>query len=432
MAKIFMSFFSGVSDPNNKNAIPCFYESFIQGLQKSGNEVLTYVSKVFNRNFDNIPNNLLSEIKKFNPDIIILFNNAFYDIAKYFECPIFIYEVDSPLFYSNKKALTENINRYKFIVVQEESKNILIQSFKASAKNILIAPFFSEIKNVNIDKKQNISFIGTKFVSSSKTPFSRFMEQNPTIEEIDCFKNLIIEFEKNPFISDEEIFRNFHIESEKIKNNFKTKDLIFYLSDYNRTKTLSCISDLGLKIFGTKNWVTDNYNEPFIILNYDKTPVYSIKHNQDIYNTSKIGININHLQAKQGFSWRVCDIMASGACLVSEYKPDLKKYFSNINLPTFQNPYEARELCIKLINNENMREDIVLASNEIIDKNFRFKNIKSLIENYFDVTLSGNKNSINFIIENHDYSKKQIKLKNKIYLSLYNKIKRKLEKKGII
>lgn len=431
MAKIFLSFFSGVNDPNNEKAIPCFYESFIKGLQNSGNEILAFVSKTFNKDFKDIPQDLLKEIQNFNPDFIFLFNNAFYDISSYFECPIFIYEVDSPLYYSNKKALIKNIERYKFICAQEESLNILKCKYKVKDKNIINVPFFSEIQNENINVEQNISFIGTKFTSSvKKSPYAEFMTNQPNKMEIEQYATLINSISKEPFLTQKELFDKFNINSDLIKKNFNTDEIIFYLSDYNRVKTLSCVSDLGLKIYGTQNWINDYYNEPYLILNFDRTPIYSIKHNQDIYNSSKIGININHLQAKQCFSWRVCDIMASGACLVSEYKPDLIKYFPNINLPTFNTPYEARELCIKLIKNENMRKDIVSASNEIINKNFRFINIKDIIEDYFNISLSGEKVSTKIIIEKVDKNKLNKTLIKKICCNCYSKLKRELNKIG--
>lgn len=436
MVRVFLSFFSGVSDVNNINAIPCFYETFIQGLNKNGNEVFAFVSKTFGKDFENIPRDLLLEIKNFQPEIVILFNNAFYDISQEVDCPIFIYEVDSPLYYSNKKQLKQNVDRYKFIVVQEESVKILKNEFKVSDKNILIAPFFTEIKNEDIGIKQNISFIGTKFISSlNRTPYSLFMENHPNEQEKNIYKMLIQEIEKEPFLSKEELFKKYDVKSDLINKYFNPSDIIFYLSDFNRIKTLSAVADFGIKIYGTSNWVSDNYNEPLLVLNYDKTPIYSIKDNQNVYNSSKIGININHLQAKQGFSWRVCDIMASGACLVSEYKSDLVKYFKDIYLPIFKTPDEARILCQKLLKDEILRKEIVFASNDIINKKFRFKNIKELIEDYFSIKLQGEKSSLRFYVEKpviKSQSQKNIKLKYKIYLKFYTKLRKKLERKGLI
>ena len=425
MTRIFVSFFSGVNDPLNKAAIPCFYESFLNGLKKTGCEVLAYVTKAFAADYKKIPDELLCKIKKFDPELIILFNNAFYDISNKFECPILIYEVDSPLYYSNKEAIKQKPDRYKFAVCQEESAKILNNEFKVNQKNILQASFFSEVINEKLDYKRNICFIGTKFASSkNKTPYVKFLEKNPNIEEKKEFINLLDKIKNNPFADD------IAFNSSKIEEIFNKNELIFYLSDFYRTKTLSNISDLGLEIFGTKSWSEDYFNEPYLILNFNPTPVYSLKHNQDIYNSSKIGININHLQAKQGFSWRVCDIMASNSCLVSEYKPNLDKYFSELKIPSFTNPYEAREVVKRLLNNENLRQDIVFASNEIIDKKFRFKNIKEQLECAFNIKLSGNSSKVDIIVEEPKVRK--IKLKYKIMLPIFRKLEKKLKRKGLI
>ena len=451
MSKIFLAFYSGVNDEHNELAIPCFYESFINGLIKYGNKVFAHVSKKFIFSEKQIPQNLLHEIEKFNPDLIILFNNNFYDISEKFDCPIIIFDVDSPLYYSNQTNLLKKPNRYKYIVTQEEVKKIIEDKYKVSQKNILIAPFFTEIKNEKLAIKHNISFIGTKFGSGIKiNPFNKFMQNNPSYEEIFLYKQLINQLYKKPLIDKNSLFKSFNINSTKIKNNFNIGEILCCLSDFNRVKTLSNISDLGLTVYGTRSWITDNYNEPYLVLNYNCLPIYSLKQNQFVYNSSKIGININHMQAIDGFSWRVCDIMASNACLVTEYKPNIKKYFSRIHLPTFNNPYEARELCIKILKEENMREDIVQSSNEIIDKEFRFINFKSRIEYFCNISLSGNDAGAKIALDKNyldksidcttrktnifKYASKQWmkNTKNNIRYKIWKHLDHKLRKKGLI
>ena len=123
-------------------------------------------------------------------------------------------------------------------------------------------------------------------------------------------------------------------------------------------------------------------------MSYRNKTVYSLKHNEDIYNSSKIGININHLQAIEGFSWRVCDILASNACLVTEYRPTIEQYFPNVGILTFTSPFEARQQCLKLLANENLRQDIIEKSHEIIEKKFRFNNFLEKFENFLGISFS--------------------------------------------
>ena len=389
MAKVFLAFFNGLIGVQNKYALPVFYEAFINGLIQNGNEVFACMHNHFGGLNSSIPVKLLSAIKEFNPDLIILFNNHFYDISKDFECPIIIYEVDSPLYYGNTATIKNSPERYKFFVASSSSIDILINSFNISSKNILHIPFFTSIKAENIEKTHNICFIGTKFKKIYKYCYNKFMELYPTDEERHEFLDLINTLQNNVFIKPEVLLAS--TKSEKILKTFNLNEIIFLLSDYRRIKILSSVADLGLDIWGTPNWGTDYYNEPWLVLNFHNDKVYSIKHNQDIYNSSKIGINIGHLQAKDGFPWRVFDIMASNACLVSEYHGDFAKYIPNIKLPFYANAWEAREQCKKILNNENYRLDIVAQCQDIINKKYRFDNILILMQDFLNTKLCNKK-----------------------------------------
>ncbi len=353
-----------------------------------GNEVIYNCYYDFGGTKPKLESKEKDRIQKYNPDLIILFNNVGCEIVYNFECPILIYEVDTPLYYANTNLIKKNPNKYKFCIVQEESRPILENEYGVKKENIFHLPFFTEIQNEKIERKENICFIGTKFLTPNKSIITRFMETNPSRGEIELWRMCVKAIEKNPFLTSEEIIKNLTITSTKVSTYFKTDELITSLSNINRISTLSAVADLGLQLYGNRAWLTDLPHEPEITLSYRNKHVYSIKDNQDIYNSSKIGININHIQAISSFSWRVCDIMASGACLVSNYTPGLQERFPNIPIPVFTNKYEARDICIDLLNNENKRLDIVSMCNEVIDEGYRFKHIVSRLEYYLDVSLT--------------------------------------------
>lgn len=84
---------------------------------------------------------------------------------------------------------------------------------------------------------------------------------------------------------------------------------------------------------------------------FDETPKFSIKHNQDIYNESKICLSISHPQTRgYAFPWRIYDIMATNGMLISS-RSDLLNEFTKgiVKIPMYESPYEARELCIKYL-----------------------------------------------------------------------------------
>ncbi len=449
MAKIFLAFFNGIKGAQDPNAIPLFYEGFIKGLQENGNEVFAIMHNHWSMNFDSIPPALLQDIKEFNPDLIFIFNNSFYDLSKEFDCPIIIYEVDSPLYYRNKEALIKNPDRFKFFVVASSSVDILKDEFKVPSKNILHLPFFTSIQAENIEQTNNICFIGSKFRNSCKNCFNNFMVTNPTDEERKEFMQLMDVLQNDVFITKEDLFKN--TTSEKILKTFVPYDITFLLSDYRRIKVLSKIADLGLDIWGTPNWADDTYNEPWLILNFHKEPVYTIQDNQNVYNSSKIGINIGHLQAKTGFPWRVFDIMASNACLVTEYHGDFNKYFPELKLPYFSNDWEAYEQCKKLLTDESYRFDIVQQSQEVVNENYRFINILKIMENYLDISLSSTHNNIikmdskplggGISLKNldswlsmNDFKAPKLKMnfRNKIRYKIWSHYNKILKRKGII
>ncbi|MDR1683915.1 MAG: glycosyltransferase [Elusimicrobiota bacterium] len=443
MAKLFISFFNGIDDAKNPSATLCFYETFFEGLKNAGNELFVYSNKLLGQDFGKIPEKLLNRIKKFDPDLIFLFNNCFFDISKDFSCPIVIYEVDSPFLYSNKAAIKENPSRYKFFVPQTCTADVLKQQFGVAGKNILPVPFFTEVRAENVPPAANISFIGTKFSDDRNINLcGRFMQTRPNESEVKIVKKFFTKLKENPFITGRELQGLNYLRSRKIANifNFSNQDIltavIFELSDFERKRVLSAVADLGLNLYGMY-WAEKTTNEINMQLSFKEKKVYSLRHNQNIYNSSKIGININHLQAKTGFSWRVCDIMASAACLVSEYKPDFDTAFPGIKIPFFSNPYQAREQCLKLLNNENMRQDIVAACNEIIDKKYRFANILEIMEQYLGINLRGKTpGKASFVFVDHPAAageeKPKPNLKNKIRLKIHRHLDKKLKGKGLI
>ena len=430
MSKIFIAFYTGINDETNPYAIPHFYESFLNKLKEYGNELYVVVSKNFGSDWPHIPEKMTKAIQNFNPDLCILFNNCFYDISNIVECPIVIYEVDSPLYYSNKQLIKNNPNRFKFLVGQNSSLKILNEEFLVNKNNIQIIPFFTEIKAITIPQQYNISFIGTKFCKNTLTPFSKFMITNPSNEEISRYKNLLKILKEQPFISRSELF--LEEESLKIKNNFPMDDILFLLSDYERINLLRVLTDLGVHIWGTDNWINDRYNEPDLILSYHPEKMYTLKDNEYIYNSSKISISKGHLQGKEGFPWRIFDIMASNSCLVTEYHSNFDIYLKDIKLPIYENTFDAYRICKDLLDNENKRKDIILKAQEVINKNYRFKHIKSIIENFLDINLFATKNGSCTIKNCSIKNVKKISYKNKIRLKIYNHLKEILERKNII
>lgn len=138
-----------------------------------------------------------------------------------------------------------------------------------------------------------------------------------------------------------------------------------------RTRVIAAVAPIGLRIFGPKEWYNISSFSLDAFFSYDPRLAYSLAHNEDIYNRSRIAINITHKQNVSAYPWRVPDIMATNACLVSDYSQELIADFgATVPLQTYQSPGEAYDICKKLLADEPMRRDIVAASRAAIQDGF--------------------------------------------------------------
>ena len=376
MAKIFVSFFNGLENPKDDQVLPCFYDGLVKTLFNSGNDVMCLSHDRWGEDMGKPPRRLLRDIKTFNPDLMIFFNNACYDLTPYFDnVPIVVYEADSCLYYSNKQVLKNNPDRFLYVTAQTSEVEEIEKMFGASKKNIFYLPFATAVKAEKKTLRTNIVFIGSHYKQSLLT--KEFILSKPDEIGRADFRRVIEKLQKNPFLSKSEIISELKIKNQALVNAIDPQQLLHDISAVKRVQTLSAIADLGMNLYGPVSW-TRVANVPELTMSYQFRRVHSLQDNQDTYNTSKIGININHAQANTGFSWRACDVMASNACLVTEEKPDFKRLFPKIRLPMFNNQFEAREQCLKLLRDEKLRLDLVQQCHQAIEENH---SMQTLIDN---------------------------------------------------
>ena len=382
MSKVFVAFYNGLL---KENLIPIFYETFCNNMKKAGNELLVEMHQYFGKNFGEIPQEKKDEIERFNPDVCILFNNAYYTLD-FLECKKVIIESDSALYYSNRGYLKDNSEKYIFVVSQTDSINI-IKKVYGNKCNVVRVPLFTDIKNKREQQDTNISFIGTKFDVSAEKKRYRTVVKEFSDDQIVKYLKILKYLEKHPFCTNDELKIEF-IDADEIIDNIDIPVTLHMLGGEKRINVLSQLSDLGLKIYGTRTWADTYFYNTDISRCFCYDNISSLEQNENVYNRSKIGISISHPQALSGYPWRIMDIMASNAALVSDFHSDFIEDFGKEAFPTYDNRFEAREICKKLIDDNEYRREIVGKCNEIIDKKFRFSNYLSRLEEAIDMQLS--------------------------------------------
>jgi len=400
--KILLSFFNALHDAENPSVMPPFYEAFIEGLRRAGNEIVVFSSKSWQAGSIPLPEveGLREKLRQWTPDVIVAFNNYGPEFLIDCDVPIVVYDVDSPLYYSHRERIRQHPERFRFVVVQESSRKALIDDFGVPAALISEAPFFTELRAEDCQKENNIVFIGSRFWVSP-SPWHEFLcATSRSSQEREAYLRLLNFLRRNPFARLEAIQERFpmlQLTKQEIDR------LIGDLSAERRELVLSAVADLGLGLYGTRDW--KGVVNSRLALSYDDRRVATLRENQALYNASKLALNINHVQAREAFSWRVLDIMATSCCLVTEECEGIKRLFPGLALPTFRNAWEARQVCRRLLESKSERDELSAACRQIVDEKFRFRHVLPVLENAVGHSLSsGSTGSVHYVMPIPDES----------------------------
>ncbi|MEM6812430.1 MAG: hypothetical protein AAF549_08180 [Pseudomonadota bacterium] len=377
MARIFVSFFS----PLGSEKILSYYEGFLNSLADQGNDVLYSVSNdILSRPWDDDSQTILGFDKKrfttalenFKPDVAFIFNNSgVKDLHEIIDCPIAIMEADLALYYSNKTTLKNNNDKYNYFYTSEKNREMIKDLFSVDDKYIFKINHATAVNSEFLEKTNNISFIGSAFIvpNEIRNKIKRFKST-----DIDLF---FTKLKNNPNLLD--------------GVPISYKEYLNIKSSQDRMYVLQSICDLGLNLYG-KGW-DDLENTPIDLCKiFEKKDTYTLKQNQDIYNKSKISINISHAQAADTFPWRVTDILASSSCLITQNNQGVKDFLKGyIDIPMYDNIYEVRELCKKVLKDEGWKKEIIDICNKAIHEKGRWIYNFEKFEEIFDISFVNNK-----------------------------------------
>lgn len=381
MAKIVITHFSGICI-QGRFVATVFYEGLIQSLLAEGHSVLhiitnNFISRPWNGSNDVFSENLqiqtLKKIKDFEPDLIISFNNSsIKGIEDAVNCPIALWEADSFRFFNDKKVIRKNADRYHYFAFASDAINDYKRELGISNNQVSRIPVATAIKNLSEKKLYNVSFIGNTFATDAS--FGS-LASAPELRKI------------NPqHLNEKEIVR-LASKYSHISNN--VEELLLRSSGQKRLSLAYNLLDEGIKLFGPDSWYKLAMLDDRIFDSYDPRNVYSLDHNQKIYNRSKISLNTNHWQATTGFAWRAVDILASDSVLLTESSSDLQKLCENrLELQTFNSPREAKDAVKTLLQCKSRREDLIHQQNTLADENFRWHHRFPLMAQLTGVDLS--------------------------------------------
>ncbi|GAB4295970.1 MAG: hypothetical protein Kow0096_13130 [Thiohalomonadaceae bacterium] len=167
---------------------------------------------------------------------------------------------------------------------------------------------------------------------------------------------------------------------------FRLKGLVANMLSLNsRIQALHAVADLGLELYGTDNWVESVDYSLELMKAYQRNKFIKTREQLvGLYQRSKIGVNVSHVQAKDGLPYRVFDIMASNALLITDYRKtsDLYKLFgAELPVPMYRDPCELRSLVRHFLEHDDERRQIVAECNRLIANGHTFSDrVKAILD----------------------------------------------------
>ena len=350
-----------------------YYEAFIDELRKIGNDVLVVNTAFFNRYESNIVRNkelnaiILKKAQDFNPDLIITFNHRIPQcMLDNIDVPIIIWDGDSPLYLCDVEYIKKNTDRYKvFSISKEWYQDYMNMGFKPETYAFM--PNATSVCKREMEQNMNITYLGTRIWTSQTIP--KGMSNHLYLPQA---KAIVMENLRTGNGCSQEYLDKYFKEQKAINN---WDERVIYPLLEKRWLTLANVLDLGLTVCGSySRWESVYEMMPQILAMYDPRRVWTLDENINFYNSSKISLSPIHPQANgKAFPWRAFDVMASNACLVIERSSDLKDLIKNeVDLPMFDSPYDVRNICKELLENEERRKEIVEQSQKWVEKNARW------------------------------------------------------------
>jgi len=342
MSKILLFSFSPVHDCN-KWQLLSYYESISKAFLERGHQVLNiitndYIVDPWNGNNISISKYIeeyiTNQIKRFNPDLIISYNNSkIKNIENNVNCPIVIAEADRWMYFSDKYRLKKNVSRYHFFYFTCSGEKDLIANFGANKNQIFFIPNATSFKNKKLKKINDINFIGTLY-------------------DINSAKNKV------------------EFNNAKYRFNILNKLKVF--------KPIIYSNNVPSIYEPLKSFISDEKK-------YEKIQL------EQIFNQSFISLNISNLQSKNiGFSWRLLDIMASNTLLITEKNKFLEKN-KLLKISTKQLYYSSNDCHDKIkyfLKNKSLMNDLILQQNENIKNYGRWIDRIKQIEEIFNLKVN--------------------------------------------
>jgi len=346
-----------------------FYKLMSEMLQRAGNDVLC-IDCVWGAK-KNLPLSVKDKIIEFNPDVCLITNYGFWDLADIIDCPLWYMDIDSieNVSMATIYRMRNNISRCAFIISEPQHAQIIKEKFNATDEQIVLInlPYY-EISNSS-EKDMDLLYFGTNYCSEGYLFLNNFTRKNITDREYEQANTVLQQFENNPVSTSKELYNDNHFYTcNRIEiNDKKTYNQILGV---RKLKLLSRLCELGLTIKGA-GWNGNSLNYfPEILMNSVNSRSYDFDDIHKLYDSSKVVLYLNNGPFVAGSYLRIIDALSSDTCLVAQKGGLYDDLLQSAGVPMFETAEEALNICKQLIEDDNKRNRIIKKSHKYIKANY--------------------------------------------------------------
>lgn len=241
------------------------------------------------------------------------------------------------------------------------------------------SPSTNSSKSYGQLKKHNISIVANLLDSSDFALGYRRCINSPKKTEL--LQRAVTAIRDNNPINYEDCIGDVRLGD--ILNELKWTKLYFemkiqnLISNESRITITEKLDTLGLTLYGNDRWLAASAFYPKV-LDYFHSGEIIASHSDimEIYNSSKICINIPQVQTRSALPYRVIDILASDALLITQFHPesDLFTMFGkDCPVLMYKNLEELVSICNHYLSHEDERQLLINRCNALVETGFSFK-----------------------------------------------------------
>lgn len=330
----------------------------------------------------------ISEILSYDPDFIftVNFSRKISEISRKFGIYYIAWVVDTPCYPIYEQNMYHD---RAFVFIYDRA---IAEKLKEKIEgNIFYLPAGAPVHRIeagtNSEKNIDVSFVGTTGIESEYNQYLKDKITNKTLNRIiEMFsKQLQSETYILDTLIDQDLIKTISYEADyyfEVLTALTAREKLGFIlgrkyNEIERKKMIEVAAkDSKCCVYGDSSWL--KYDIPGMVYNGEAE---HYKEMPEVFKRSKINLNLTRVYVEDGLPMRVFDVLAAGGFLLTNYRPELEKYFEiGKEIDVFHNFDDLTMKIRYYLKNDSVREKIAAqGQKKVIEEHGYDKRVKEII-----------------------------------------------------